>query len=51
MFINIFCVILIIFTGRYYSEYTNARIFQQLYEYMTEFEIELYGNIFLPSHL
>ena len=50
MFINIFCVILNLFTGRYFSEYINPHIFKQLYEYMTEFAIELYGNIFLPCN-
>ena len=42
MFINIFCVILNVFTGRYFSEYINAHIFKQLQK---EFAIKLYGNI------
>ena len=42
-------LLLYISTWKYFTEYTNAHLFQQQYEYMTEqaVAIELYGNIFL----
>lgn len=44
-------LLLYISRERYFTEYINAHIFLQLYEYMAELVIELYKNIFLPYHL
>ena len=33
-----------------FVSYRLTIIFQQLYKYMGELAIELYGNIFLPAH-
>ena len=38
-------VLLYIFTWKYFAEHINAHIFQQLYEYMMQLAVELYGNI------